>query len=138
MSKGLQLAIGVLVAFAGIAWLVAAQGGSEGTFRYYTSVAEYRAGELAAGVGGGHARVHGFVQAGSIERNLHGGYVDFAIRDQAGALLPVRLDGIELPDLFKDDAEVVVEGRPEGDRFLAARVFAKCPSKYEAAREPEA
>jgi cytochrome c-type biogenesis protein CcmE len=76
--------------------------------------------------------VHGFVLEGSIAKDLPAGHVDFAIRDDRGTTLPVRLAGIELPDLFRDGAEVVVEGRLEGERFVAQQVLAKCPSKYEA------
>ena len=39
---------------------------------------------------------------------------------------------LETPDLFKDGAEVVVEGRLGDDgTFLASNVMAKCPSKFE-------
>ena len=53
--------------------------------------------------------------------------------------LSVVYTGLETPDLFKDGAEVVVEGvlssaGPEGV-FLADKVLAKCPSKFEAAPE---
>jgi cytochrome c-type biogenesis protein CcmE len=51
------------------------------------------------------------------------------------ARLPVVYDGIDLPDLFTDGAEVVVQGGLEGDTFVARRVTAKCPSKYESSPE---
>jgi cytochrome c-type biogenesis protein CcmE len=130
MSKGLQIAIGTLTVFAGVVWLVTLSGGSEGTFTYYTSVGEFVA--ASAGAEPRSSRVHGFVLEGSIAKDLPAGHVDFAIRDDRGTTLPVRLAGIELPDLFRDGAEVVVEGRLEGERFVAQQVLAKCPSKYEA------
>jgi cytochrome c-type biogenesis protein CcmE len=40
---------------------------------------------------------------------------------------------LEVPDLFKDGAEVVVEGEPGAEAFHATNVLAKCPSKFEAA-----
>ena len=42
---------------------------------------------------------------------------------------------LETPDLFKDGAEVVVEGRlsETGEVFHADKVMAKCPSKFESA-----
>ena len=49
--------------------------------------------------------------------------------------LPVVYSSLETPDLFKDGAEVVVEGRLVGsDRgtFEATHILAKCPSKFEA------
>ena len=127
MGKGWQIALGALTVFAGLAWLLGSASTGEGSFRYYTSVAEY-----AAATPEGASRVHGFVLEGSIAKDLPAGHVDFAIRDADGGRLPVRLVGLELPDLFRDSAEVVVEGRLVGDRFVAQRVLAKCPSKYEA------
>ena len=44
--------------------------------------------------------------------------------------------GLETPDMFKDGAEVVIEGRVQNHRtdtlFLADNLMAKCPSKFEA------
>ena len=50
----------------------------------------------------------------------------------------MRYHGIDLPDLFADGAEVVVEGRASGTGFEAQSVLAKCPSKYEAKPGTEA
>jgi cytochrome c-type biogenesis protein CcmE len=142
MGKGAQIAIGIVTVCAGLFWLLTAQSGGEGTFAYYQSVADFQraasTGEPAAAFSDQAARVHGFVVAGSIRKDLSAGHVDFAIRDENGAALPVRLIGIDVPDLFQDDAEVVVEGHAEGQRFVARKIFAKSPSKYEATSDPEA
>ncbi len=136
MSKGLQIGIATLTIFAGVAWLLHASSGGEGTFRYYTSVSDYvNAGEVET-VSGRGSRVHGFVLDGSILRDLPARHVDFVIADERGSKLPVRLMGVEVPDLFRGGAEVVVEGRRVGNRFVAVRVLAKCPSKYEEADGP--
>ncbi len=137
MGKGAQIAIATLTVFAGIAWLVAAQSDGEGTFLYYSKVGDFLAQpQAASGLQG--SRVHGFVRAGSIAKNLPDGYVDFAISDDSQGLLEVRYQGIDLPDLFRDGAEVVVEGRYANGVFTADRVMAKCPSKYEARDEAPA
>ena len=50
-----------------------------------------------------------------------------------GQTLVVRFDSLETPDLFKDGAEVVVEGELAGGAtpvFHATKVLAKCPSKF--------
>ena len=132
VSKGAQIAAAVATVLVGLAWLISAGTAGEGTFRYYNSVAEYLA-HSPEGAARGDTRVHGFVVEGSIAKDLAAGHVDFAIADAepAGAL-QVRLRGIDIPDLFRDGAEVVVEGRLAGGTFLADRVMAKCPSKYEA------
>jgi cytochrome c-type biogenesis protein CcmE len=47
----------------------------------------------------------------------------------------VVYSSLETPDLFKDGAEVVVEGRLAGSdhrTFEATHILAKCPSKFEA------
>jgi len=137
MGKGMQIAIGAVTVFAGLLWWLSTSGPGEGTFAYYASVGEFTSVSTDPER---PVRVHGFVQNGSIARDLGAGHVDFAIRDDSGATLLVRYQGIDVPDLFGDGAEVVIEGRSgSGDRFLADRVLAKCPSKYEpAARGREA
>jgi cytochrome c-type biogenesis protein CcmE len=51
----------------------------------------------------------------------------------AEGALPVVYASLETPDLFKDGAEVVVEGRlaAAAGAFHATNVLAKCPSKFE-------
>ena len=88
------------------------------------------------------ARVHGFVVEGSIERDLSAKVVRFRVRstpESAGGssedALPVVYSSLDTPDLFKDGAEVVVEGRLGGSSlgtFEATHILAKCPSKFEA------
>jgi cytochrome c-type biogenesis protein CcmE len=67
------------------------------------------------------------------ERAPHGG------GSPDGALV-VEYASLETPDLFKDGAEVVVEGKlTAAGTFHATNLLAKCPSKFEAkAREAEA
>ena len=57
-----------------------------------------------------------------------------------GTPLEVVFASLETPDLFKDGAEVVVEGRlaAAGGPFRAEKLFAKCPSKFEARPAPGA
>ena len=51
-------------------------------------------------------------------------------------IIPVVYQGI-IPDTFKDDSEVVVEGAYDSSEelFHATVLLAKCPSKYEAIGE---
>jgi cytochrome c-type biogenesis protein CcmE len=53
----------------------------------------------------------------------------------AGPTIQVRYMSLETPDLFKDGAEVVVEGSVEPGQagepvIVADNVLAKCPSKF--------
>jgi len=135
MSKGLQIAIGGALVAALLGWYALSQA-SEGAFVYYQTLAEFR----ASGVPGQPARVHGFVVPGSIQRDVAAQQVSFRVQEKAphaggtaDGALPVIYTSLETPDLFKDGAEVVVEGRlaDAAGTFRASNVLAKCPSKFE-------
>jgi cytochrome c-type biogenesis protein CcmE len=137
MSKGVQIAVGALLVVMLLGWFGWSQF-EEGAFVYYKNLEELR----ASGETESAARVHGFVVEGSIERDLSAKVVRFRVQSAphgvAGSgvdVLPVVYASLETPDLFKDGAEVVVEGRlVGGDRgtFEASHILAKCPSKFEA------
>lgn len=140
MSKGVQIAIGALLVVGLVGWLGASQG-REDVFAYFQTLAEFK----ASGEVGEPARVHGFVALGTIERDVPGKHVRFAVQETAphaggspnGAML-VEYASLETPDLFKDGAEVVVEGKlGAGGTFHATNLLAKCPSKFEAAARGE-
>jgi cytochrome c-type biogenesis protein CcmE len=138
MSKGVQIALGALTVCVGLAVVLTLGAADGGTFRYYADVPSF-VNAPASETNDLAARVHGFVVAGSIDKDLAAGHVDFRVSDQKSEqTLPVRYLGIDVPDLFKDGAEVVVEGRFAGGTFLAERVMAKCPSKYESKPGPSA
>jgi cytochrome c-type biogenesis protein CcmE len=138
MSKGLQIALGALAIAGLVAWLGASRSG-DAAFTYFQTLGEFR----ASGAVGEPVRVHGFVALGTIERDVAAKRVTFAVQEQAphaggspeGALR-VEYASLETPDLFKDGAEVVVEGRLEpSGTFRATNLLAKCPSKFEAKSE---
>ena len=137
MSKGAQIAVGGALVALLLGWFAWAQLES-GSFTYFQDLSEFR----AAGQPGKPARVHGYVAEGSIQRDVEGKTVRFLVQGTpphaggaAGEPLPVVYASLETPDLFKDGAEVVVEGRlaGDGDVFHASNLLAKCPSKFEAA-----
>ena len=143
MSKGVQIAIGAMLVVILLGWFGWSQV-EEGTLVYYTNLDELR----ASGGSDATARVHGFVVEGSIERDLSAQVVRFRVRSTPEGIggsgedaLPVVYASLETPDLFKDGAEVVVEGRLMGGgrgTFEATRVLAKCPSKFEAKKSGQA
>lgn len=144
MSKGWQIAVAGLLVGGLLGWYGATTL-EEGAFRYYQTLDEFR----AEGTPGERARVHGYVVEGSIARDLEGGAVHFRIQAEpphgggsADGALAVRYASLEVPDLFKDGAEVVVEGQlepaAEGEPvFAATNVLAKCPSKFQPDLDPE-
>jgi cytochrome c-type biogenesis protein CcmE len=140
MSKGFQIAGGATVIAALMAWYAATNLEAGASFAYFKSLDEFRS--SADSHAGKHARVHGYVALGSIQRDVPSQEVRFRIVNdpphagESGPDLRVVYAGLETPDLFKDGAEVVVEGMlansgPDGI-FRADKVMAKCPSKFEA------
>ena len=108
---------------------------------YYQNLQEFS----SEGKPGESARVHGYVAKGSIRRLVSDKQVLFQVQNDpvqpdiaAGEVLDVLYASLETPDLFKDGAEVVVEGvlNREGI-FIARNVLAKCPSKFEGVGENE-
>jgi cytochrome c-type biogenesis protein CcmE len=140
MSKGFQVAGGATLIALLLGWYAATNLEEGASFTYYQSLDEFVGSPDA--LGGTHARVHGYVTEGSIERDVATRSVRFAVQEQpphaggsAEGAMPVVFSSLETPDLFKDGAEVVLEGRLTRDgriaRFQADKVLAKCPSKFE-------
>ncbi len=111
MSKGVQIAIGAVLIALLVGWFGLS---SMDEYQYLQTLHEFQ----AQGREGERARVHGYVQTGSIQRDLESKTVSFAIVNDPphagvstpGAPLAIVYDSLETPDLFKDGAEVVVEG----------------------------
>lgn len=110
-----------------------------GTFTYYKTVSECYEGRASGQIDAGQGvRIHGRVQPGSIRREPDLTRVHFEVTDGSHAF-SVTYGSMDLSDLFKDGAEVVVEGRfAESGHFAASSVMAKCPTKYEAAEPDQA
>ncbi len=146
LSKGAQIAVGALVVAALLSWYGYTNLAEGGTFTYYQTLREFRAAGLPSPDQG--LRIHGYVSTGSIERNLDARQVRFSVQNDPphaaakdapntqDARLSVVYQSLETPDLFKDGAEVVVEGHVVGQDgktiFMADNVMAKCPSKFQA------
>jgi cytochrome c-type biogenesis protein CcmE len=140
MSKGFQVAAGATLIALLLGWYAATNLGEGASFAYYQTLDEFVG--SADATTGRPARVHGYVALGSIERDVAARSVRFAVQSQpphaggsAAGALPVLFTSLETPDLFKEGAEVVIEGRlsqdAAGARFHADKLFAKCPSKFE-------
>ena len=139
MSKGVQVAGGATLVALLLAWYALANLESGASFSYYQTLAEFQASDGAES--GRPVRVHGYVAPGSIDRDVAAREVRFTVQNAPphaggapGPSLDVIFASLETPDLFKDGAEVVLEGRlRSGDpqAFLADKVLAKCPSKFE-------
>lgn len=145
MSKGVQIAIGAAAIAALLGWWGTTQMEAGLSFQYFQDLEAFHAN--AESMVGRSARVHGYVANASIERDVEGKRVLFAVQNDpphaggpVGQTLAVVYESLETPDLFKDGAEVVVEGQLVLNRgarvFVADNVLAKCPSKFEAQAGP--
>ena len=108
-----------------------------GVMQYYHTLTEFsnarESGRVTADVS--NLRLNGFVEEGSIQRDLDAVSIDFIMTDGT-TLQPVHIDRLDVSDLFKDGANVVVEGRlATNGVFYADNLLAKCPTKYQAAED---
>jgi cytochrome c-type biogenesis protein CcmE len=141
MTKGVQIAIGATAIAGLLGWYGATNLDAAPAFTYYKTLEEFQ--ENADARSGARSRFHGYVAANSIQRDVDAMQVRFQVQNEpahagsgSGTPIEVVLDSLETPDLFKDGAEVVVEGRmiasDTGPVFAADKILAKCPSKFEA------
>ena len=125
-GRSYKFVIGGLVIVLAVGWLIFSSVG--GSSSYYMTVAELRAEGASERVW----RVSGTIVGDSIDWNPRDLELNFEIEDASGQL-PVIYRG-PMPDMFRDGAEAVVEGKYGADEiFRASSLFLKCPSKYEAA-----
>lgn len=82
----------------------------------------------------GQARLFGKVSPANLEivDGKLGANFDLIDKMEGGKSLRVRFKGA-LPDTFKEEVEVIVEGKftDDGEVFIARTLVTKCPSKYE-------
>ena len=126
-SRQRKFLIGGLIVLATVGYLIYAA--ARGSTAYYMTI-----GELAGqGSPPQSVRVVGNVIGESILWEPRDLRLQFEITDGSGRL-PVIYNGAR-PDMFRDEAEVVVEGKlsPDGT-FEARTMLLKCPSKYEQAQ----
>ncbi len=101
---------------------------ARGATQYSLTISELQAkGQAAIGQG---ARVAGVLDGNSVSWDAQGLVLKFVLTGQ-GTTLPVVYRGVK-PDMFRDGAEVIVEGKLGVDgTFEAKTLLLKCPSKYE-------
>jgi cytochrome c-type biogenesis protein CcmE len=123
----------LIAAAAAVFVVVIAKGPQEVVrFRTVDKLMEYPGGNV-----GPYFKVHGFVEAGSIQRRVDSGetHTTFALHEN-GKRVAVEHRG-PVPETFRDGAEIVVIGhlrRASGLSsdfvFVADEINAKCPSTY--------
>jgi cytochrome c-type biogenesis protein CcmE len=117
----LPLVLAVFVAIAAFGGLTYATFGRAAV--YYRTPTEVLA------VPGAHVRLSGAVVTGSIHDDIATGVVAFEVTD-GRTTVPVRFRG-SAPDSLRDGGEAVAEGALLDGTFVADRLFARCPSKFQ-------
>jgi cytochrome c-type biogenesis protein CcmE len=127
MKKYGKFAALITIVIGTLVWLASA--GMNDTKTYYKTISEL--GQMGGNAYGKRLRVGGDVESGSIQRV--GSTVQFTLI-QEKRKLRVAYTGTEpLPDTFRDGAQALADGKLDKDgTFRAAKVQAKCASKYEA------
>ncbi|MDQ7820800.1 MAG: cytochrome c maturation protein CcmE [Armatimonadota bacterium] len=116
-----------VVVFAAVGGYLAFSG-ARSSLTYYVTVSELL--DRASTLSGAPLRLGGTVAPGSVRWDRTGGRLEFHVTDGVRRI-PVTYRGV-VPDTFRPGGEVVVEGSYDGGRFVAERLFAKCPSKFDA------
>ncbi|MDP3939673.1 MAG: cytochrome c maturation protein CcmE [Deltaproteobacteria bacterium] len=136
----MKLAVGMTVVVLALGFFIFTTFHDEksNAFMYYYTVAEAVAEPLKIADKG--VRIGGKVVPGTIRRNPQAHQIHFTIADDKSRdrRMEVTYNSSIAPDTFKDESEVLVEGKvgPDGV-FMADTLFAKCPSKYEAGGYPD-
>lgn len=112
------IAVLAAVAFGGLTYTMFAR-----------SAVYYRTPTEVVRAPGAHVRLSGTVVAGSIRTDIATGTVMFEVTD-GRTTVPVRFQGAA-PDSLRDGGQAVAEGALLGKAFVAERLFARCPSKFQ-------
>ncbi|HEY6103504.1 MAG TPA: cytochrome c maturation protein CcmE [bacterium] len=127
--RKLLIAVAVFVLAGGYL----AYSGARSSFAYYMTVSELH--DRVGTIGDAAIRLGGKVAVSGLEWDQVAGRLLFTVAEGTHTV-PVLYNGV-VPDAFKPGADVVVEGRYDGATFVAVRLFAKCPSKFEAKVEEQ-
>ena len=127
MRKKRKFFIGGFILFLALGCL--SYSGFTAAATYYYTVSELA--EQGNSIYGENVRVSGQVVVGSVEKEAAGRTLRFIVADlEETESLSVVYRGV-VPDTFKVNSEVVVEGSLDSDGIFQANVLmAKCPSKY--------
>jgi len=119
--------IGGAIIFVAVIYLLLTA--ARGATTYYLTVNELKARGPSARI----VRVSGNVVGETIVWSPREMLLEFEIADASGQLSAVYHGS--RPDMFRDEAEVVLEGKyTDEGRFQAQKMLLKCPSKYEKAQ----
>ena len=125
MLKKKRFLFGGIIVFIAIGYL--GYMGFQSSATYYYTVSELM--KQGSSIYGQNVRVNGLVYPGSVEQEPGSLTLKFTLTE-GGRSLPVIYHGA-VPDIFKADSEVVIEGYLNSDGvFQSGEIMTKCPSRY--------
>jgi len=116
---------GVVIALAILYLILTA---ARSTAAYFLTVEELHA--KGSAVYGRNLRVSGKVVGDSVDFNSRDLVLRFQIAGESGETLSVVFNGPR-PDQLRPEADIIVEGKFDGQEFTARTLLLKCPSRYE-------
>lgn len=119
------IAGGVIIALA-IIYLIYA--GVQSSAAYFLTVDELYAKGVA--MENRTVRVSGKVDATTINFNNRDLILAFDVMSETGQRMHVVFNGPK-PDQMREGAEAIIEGKYDGQAFMAQSLLLKCPSRYE-------
>ncbi|RMF10917.1 MAG: cytochrome c maturation protein CcmE [Candidatus Neomarinimicrobiota bacterium] len=122
----------IVLVFFWIYWVSTGTGSDTPTMVHFLSIEDLK--ELDSPT---RVKLGGYVQEGSINISDTDLLDASFVLDQGDETIPVRYRGTR-PDLFKDGAEVIVEGEYIDGVFQADMLQTKCASRYEGDLRDEA
>ncbi len=126
MKKYGKFAALIAIVIGTLVWLATA--GMNETKTYYKTISEL--GQMGDKAYGARIRVGGDVESGSIQRV--GSQVHFVLIQDKLKLNVAYTGSDPLPDTFRGGAQALADGKLDKDNvFRAAKIQAKCASKYE-------
>lgn len=125
-NKKIKFIIGGVVIAIAIIYLIFTA--TQSTAAYFLTVDELY--EKGSALYGRNVRVSGKVEGDSIDFNSRDLILRFEILGESGETLPVVFNGPK-PDQMRHEAEAIIEGKYDGNEFVAKELLLKCPSRYE-------
>ena len=125
MKTRTKFVIGGFVIFATLA-AISIQGLQKATVFFYTPQEVLAA---PADFENKTIRIGALVQPGSVEWNAQAIRLDFKVTEDAKHFIPVVYQGVK-PDMFREGQGVVVEGKMQGQVFLAQQLLVKHSEEY--------
>ncbi|UCC88949.1 MAG: cytochrome c maturation protein CcmE [Anaerolineales bacterium] len=125
-NKRVKFIIGGAVIALAIIYLIFTA--TQSTAAYFLTVEELN--DKGSVIYDRNVRVSGKVIGDSIDFNSRDLNLSFEIVGEEGGTLPVVFNGPK-PDQMRHDAEAIIEGKYDGNEFIAQTLLLKCPSRYE-------